>query len=282
MDKYSTVNFQRIMAPFYKELKSLREEQGIDLEEIHNRTKINLNSLEALESGQFDMLPTPYVRLFLKAYVIEIGADVDETLDKLEHHLNLLDGKTRVSKRNKSGKYANISTESNNRALPFNSSQSLQKKTIKALPIIICWSALIILLLNYKLTVEEKEQQSQFKILDTFLDTEKTLKNKYKQNLEKIELENLPPYELNIVSDHNVELLIKKDTLSEYSKKLFTEKFSITIEKNLNLILNNTFGVKIFLNKYSMDMIPESRNPFKIKITQDPPQLELTSYRPIL
>ena len=68
------------MAPFYEELKSLREKQGIDLEEIHNRTKINLESLKAIELGQFDILPTPYVRLFIKAYAIEIGGDTNETL----------------------------------------------------------------------------------------------------------------------------------------------------------------------------------------------------------
>ena len=151
------------MSSFYEELKSLREEQGIDLEEIHNRTKINLNSLQAMEAGQFDILPTPYIRLFLKAYVIEIGADVDGTLNQLEHHLNLLEGeKISDLKRNKHRKFSGISTDSNKKALPSNPDQSFQNKITKALPIIIIWIVLIFLLINYNLSRKEPDQSNQF------------------------------------------------------------------------------------------------------------------------
>ena len=47
------------MSSFYKALKDLRIESGIDLEEIHNRTKISLEALRAIESGQFDELLKP-------------------------------------------------------------------------------------------------------------------------------------------------------------------------------------------------------------------------------
>ena len=151
------------MSSFYEELRSLREEQGIDLEEIHNRTKINLNSLQAMEAGQFDILPTPYIRLFLKAYVIEIGADVDDTLNQLEHHLNLLEGeKSSNLKRNKHRKFSGISTDSNKKALPSNPDQSFQNKITKALPIIIIWIVLIFLLINYNLSRKEPDQSNQF------------------------------------------------------------------------------------------------------------------------
>lgn len=75
------------MIPFYAELKNLRNEQEIDLSEIANRTKINIKYLEALESGDFSFLPTVYVRLFLKAYTLEIGADPQDALKQLEIHL---------------------------------------------------------------------------------------------------------------------------------------------------------------------------------------------------
>ncbi|NOZ04158.1 MAG: helix-turn-helix domain-containing protein, partial [FCB group bacterium] len=53
------------MEPFYTELKNLRERQNIELAEIQNRTKINQKFLAAIENGQFDVLPLPYIRLFL-------------------------------------------------------------------------------------------------------------------------------------------------------------------------------------------------------------------------
>ena len=44
------------MNDFYKKLKSLREEKGIDLDKIHKRTKISLSALHAIEKGHFDQL----------------------------------------------------------------------------------------------------------------------------------------------------------------------------------------------------------------------------------
>ena len=72
------------MNDFYKKLKSLREEKGIDLEKIHKRTKISLSALHAIEKGQFDQLPYTYIRLFLRAYAVEIGVDPKEALEDLE------------------------------------------------------------------------------------------------------------------------------------------------------------------------------------------------------
>ena len=39
------------MAQFYKELKDLRESRGISIEDISERTKINIQYLEDIELG---------------------------------------------------------------------------------------------------------------------------------------------------------------------------------------------------------------------------------------
>ena len=75
------------MNDFYKELKSIRIEKGIELEKIHKRTKISLSALHAIEKGMFEQLPYTYVRLFLRAYALEIGIDPEETLNNLEIYL---------------------------------------------------------------------------------------------------------------------------------------------------------------------------------------------------
>jgi len=75
-------------APFYEELKKLRIERDIELAEISTRTKINLDYLETLESGDFTFLPYVYVRLFMKAYAVEIGAERDEVLQQLDHFMD--------------------------------------------------------------------------------------------------------------------------------------------------------------------------------------------------
>ena len=75
------------MTDFFKELKTIRTEKGIELEKIHKRTKISLSALHAIEKGMFDQMPYTYVRLFLRAYALEIGVDPEKTLDELEIYL---------------------------------------------------------------------------------------------------------------------------------------------------------------------------------------------------
>jgi len=75
------------LIPFYTELKNIRNKQEIDLSEVANRTKINIKYLEAIESGDFSFLTIVYVRLFLRAYALEIGADPEDALKQLDIHL---------------------------------------------------------------------------------------------------------------------------------------------------------------------------------------------------
>jgi Uncharacterized protein conserved in bacteria len=72
------------MAQFYKELKELRESRKISLEEISERTKINVQYLHDIESGDFVKIETPYLRLFLRAYAEEIGGDAERALEQLD------------------------------------------------------------------------------------------------------------------------------------------------------------------------------------------------------
>ena len=79
------MNKMQESAPFFEELKKLRVERDIELSEVSTRTKISLEYLEAMESGDFTFLPYVYIRLFLKAYTVEIGAETEEILQQLDH-----------------------------------------------------------------------------------------------------------------------------------------------------------------------------------------------------
>ena len=76
------------MSEFYKNLKKLREEKGISLEDINKRTKINAPILKAIENGEFSDLTDTYQRLFIRAYATEIGEDPDRTIYDLEQYLD--------------------------------------------------------------------------------------------------------------------------------------------------------------------------------------------------
>lgn len=72
------------MREFASELRAHRESSGISFEELFERTRINPEYLRAIESGNYDILPEVYVRLFVKKYAQEVGLDVEETLGKYE------------------------------------------------------------------------------------------------------------------------------------------------------------------------------------------------------
>ena len=54
--------------PFYLELKEKREIENLDIDNISKETKINIKHLVAIESGDFNIIPTTYLRLFIKTY----------------------------------------------------------------------------------------------------------------------------------------------------------------------------------------------------------------------
>ncbi len=73
---------------FYSRYKKFRLENKISLEDIQRRTKIDIVSLKAIEAGKFSEISNVYVRLFFKAYLKEIGVDIDEGVEELNNFLN--------------------------------------------------------------------------------------------------------------------------------------------------------------------------------------------------
>ncbi len=66
---------------FWKSVKEARVKQDISLETISRNTKIGIQILENIESGDFSNLSETYMRLFLKAYARETGNDYDQLLE---------------------------------------------------------------------------------------------------------------------------------------------------------------------------------------------------------
>ena len=71
---------------FYQELKKTRNSKKITLKEISEYTKINAKYLEALENGNFNILPNVYTRLFLRSYCNYLAIDYKAILDEYEKY----------------------------------------------------------------------------------------------------------------------------------------------------------------------------------------------------
>ena len=87
------------MREFASELRAQRESSGMSLDELFERTRINPEYLRAIESGNYDILPEIYVRLFVKKYAQEVGLDVEETLARYEKNRPLKQSAQVVSDR---------------------------------------------------------------------------------------------------------------------------------------------------------------------------------------
>ena len=106
---------------FYNRYKKFRIENNIDLKDISKRTKIDLKHLRALERGKFAEIPSIYVKLFFKAYINEIGVDVNEALIELDNFLNNKSVENRSKSQNKKNKKHNFLNKINSENL-FNTS----------------------------------------------------------------------------------------------------------------------------------------------------------------
>ena len=94
-------------------LRLARTNQGLTLEELHKKTEIQLEMLEAMENDDFDQLPSPfYTRSFLRKYAWAVELDERIVLDAYDSGSMItyeevdvdeeeLTGRRRSSKKNK-------------------------------------------------------------------------------------------------------------------------------------------------------------------------------------
>jgi cytoskeleton protein RodZ len=77
--------FVILMESFGAYLKNLREERGISLEEVSERTKIAASNLNFLENDHYELLPPKvFVKGFIRSYVEELGLDPEEALKRFD------------------------------------------------------------------------------------------------------------------------------------------------------------------------------------------------------
>ena len=68
---------------FFNKLKSERKTKNLSVNDVVEGIKINKKYVEAIENGNFNLLPKTYARLFIKSYAKFIGADTTKTLEEI-------------------------------------------------------------------------------------------------------------------------------------------------------------------------------------------------------
>ncbi len=274
------------MSDFYKELKELRVEAGINLEEIHSRTKISLEALRSIESGQFNKLPRTYIRLFVRAYANEIGADDAKALRELEKVLNkesivdegeesiVDEGEELIVDEGKElynrFKYLKQNTEKKilDQIKPWSiSAKNIRTDTVKGIALlsILIFSIYIIRQIN-------KEEASKALILySSDFEEEGPITNQILQNdfdlfAESVQImEEKVPLTLKIATVERVWYKIKIDTLILIEDILPSgDNRLYEFSDSLTVLFKYSKGLNLYLNGSSLNSYKSTKNPLRV------------------
>ena len=263
------------MSDLHKKLKSLRRERKIDLEAIEKRTKIDLKYLKAIENGKFEILPSTYIRLFLKAYCVEIGADPVDALHQLDE-LNNINKKKK--KKNSTDTGENIFTKNNetedmNESSKIKSSKNpYQKKTewLKGFSMILL---LLFSIYIIKKIVTNDENSSmdnnieQISSLNPITDFE--LINDFiidKTNSGSIDV--TPPFMVKIISrKENIWIRTETDSTLPIENILnSSNQDNFSFVKRFDLLVNPAKNIDIFWNGQLIPYLESTNYPAKINL----------------
>ncbi len=274
------------MAQFYKELKELRVSKEISLEDLQAKTKINIKYLEAIESGNFEVLPTPYLRLFIRAYALEIGGDASRALEQLDSFVGVSNKSVKSSIKITEKEDNNFDEEFKFFTLLANSNLKLRKDILKVslLSFLFIFSILIIkkIFSNEVNQIGEGSfnvQHNQIKIISE----EDLLKNYMEDKFIEKSLITTPPFFFSIIADNEIGILIEQDTLKPYTKFLYpgTEVNLEGFISSAKLIFTNTNKIKARLNGEDLSLIENYPHPLKVLISSSPPSISVSLFTPL-
>ena len=274
------------MAQFYKELKELRISKEISLEDLQSKTKINIKYLEAIESGNLEVLPTPYLRLFIRAYALEIGGDANRALEQLDSFIGISNNSIKSPIKPTEKEDNKFNDEFKFFSLLANSNLKFRKDIIKVsvLSVLFIFSILIIkkIFSNEVTTIEDSSfnvQHNQIKIISE----EDLIKNYTEDKFIEKSLITTPPFFFTINADSEIGILIEQDTLKPYTKFLYpgTEVNLEGFISNAKLIFTNTDKIKARLNGEELSLIENYPHPLKVFISSSPPSISVSLFTPL-
>ena len=290
------------MTNFYEKYKNLRKDQKIDLTDIQNRTKINIKYLEAIESGNFDLIHDPYTNLFFRAYINEIGADADVAISELSEYLL----KNENSKSQETDNIDNDKTKSDevktNISVPsekknidnHDSSFKKNKKTdnnptaiplnlIKGILFLVFWVIVIILIRN--ITLENKNEIANINTdhindnITNYIDFQQIQADFLETSSLQTAIEQSLPLIVKIVSKNTLAIVSIQDSLEANSFPITSgDQKTYSFENNLDILLNHSEGVTIFVNGDALQDIRSQKTPVRLIFSVDPKSVTIKHY----
>ena len=270
------------MSKFYKELKELRESRKISLDEISERTKINVQYLQDIEKGSFEDIETPYLRLFLRAYAEEIGSDSQRALEQLDSY----SGTAQASPTQNSILNDNLADTKNTFSSSFISNKDLRKDYIIAgvFSIIFIFSIFIFqTIFNQESKAIGSDNGPVIIKTLTPLTYEDLSKDFVSDHSSQELLSVKPPYFIKLKTAQQIAYTFKNDTLPPINHILNPNKeldLNPFVEKS-EIIFNATKGLTLFINATELKQVSGSEFPLRLIFEPSPPSISIQRFKPI-
>ncbi|MHA1344701.1 MAG: helix-turn-helix domain-containing protein [Promethearchaeota archaeon] len=257
------------MERFIDKIKHLREEKKLTLEEISKKSRININYLKKLESGDFGFLPFPYVKGIIKTYAKYIGISLKEIEEKFDE---LREAEKRAAELETTKKV-------NHKETDIHKSES--GKITKEKKIFLYVSSFFIIVIGIIIVIGSliNSKKSNIKLLEKETFTTDEIKNtepKYEDSLSYSFQRQ--PFKLEIVAKETTWVGINVDIAeisNEINKKYQQEYLlgtgnKVTVEATdiIEMRLGKSEGVDLFLNGEDLG-IPGPRAVLNLIITSE-------------
>ena len=226
---------EKEILPFYIRLKEERQEKNCNLSQISDETKINVKHLQAIESGNFNVIPNTYLRLFIKTYAEYLKLDPKEILN--QHELESNNKRKTILRSTKSSKAKKQKIDIRKTISNFNIYDSYYIKPKKIMQVIILFTFLIS---TYLLVSYLSKEQAHSIILNT-----KTENNReYMQDQQS----NLPNDNILLNSKNFLEQNLIKSNSFKLNKEIGTNyTFQISTKENTKIYIsyNDKDGARV-------------------------------------
>ena len=272
------------MAQFYKELKELRESRKISLEEISERTKINIQYLQAIESGDFGDIETPYLRLFLRAYAEEIGGDSQRSLEQLDSYMGT--SRPPVISVPALEDEPDDENELETKQKVFLTDQARRQDYIKGgfITIIFIFSIIIFQkIFNEESRATGTESGPVLQKMIRPLTSQDLLKDYILDQSSEELLTATPPFFVKLKTLEQTAYTFKNDTLPPVSNILNAnwEQDLGALVKSSELVFTTTKGLALYINAIEIKHISGYEHPLRLIIKPSPPSMAIQRYKPL-
>ena len=274
------------MAQFYKELKELRISQNISLEDISDRTKIHIQYLKSIENGDFNKIEVPYLRLFLRAYAVEIGGDATRSLEQLDSFM----GTTRPIVRNSISLEDDKNTDKNLKGQIPSFLNSLDKKKRDE----IIKGGFFSIIFIFAIIISQKIFNQDSHAINT--KNGPILQNITQPITNKILLKNFvvdqtikelismkPPFFIKIKTLKQTAYSFTRDG-SQHISKILNANMEVDFEtfiSSAELIISSAESLNLYINGSEVEKISNYNNPIKLTFKPTPPSVEIQKYKPL-